>query len=211
MSEPHFELVVDKHYTSPYAMSAYVALRHKGAVFSVRTLDLGLKEHRSEDYALRSMTSRVPMLAHGEFFLSESSAIAEFLEELLPPPGHAALYPADLRARARARQIQAWLRSDLMPIRTERSTDVIFVEPSVKKLSGRAAACAGQLYAVAGRLLAGDNECLFGAWCIADFDLALMLKRLVANGDEVPAALVEYVARQWDREPVQQWLQARKQ
>ena len=40
-------------------------------------------------------------------------AISEYLEDLLPPPAHPALYPAHIDDRARARQVQAWLRSGL--------------------------------------------------------------------------------------------------
>ncbi len=65
----------------------------------------------------------LPTLVHGDFALVESSAIAEYLEEAFPG---AVLYPENLRDRARARQFQAWLRSDLMPLREERPTSVMF-------------------------------------------------------------------------------------
>jgi glutathione S-transferase len=42
-----------------------------------------------------------------------------FVDEIFPGTR---LYPTDPRDRARARQIQAWVRSDLMPIREERPT-----------------------------------------------------------------------------------------
>jgi len=47
---------------------------------------------------------------------------------------------------------------------------------------------------------------LFGAWSIADVDLAILLSRLVRNGDPVPAQLRDYVEFQWQRPSVQQWL-----
>ena len=56
----------------------------------------------------------------------------EYLEELYPDT---AIYPKDIQARARARQIQAWLRSDLVALRTERPTDVIFIQPKSTPLS----------------------------------------------------------------------------
>lgn len=201
------KLTVDSALTSPWAMSAHAALTHKRADFTMERLDLGKLAHRSEDYAARSLTARVPMLQHGDFCLTESSAIAEYLDDILPDSP--ALLPAALRDRARARQLQAWLRSDLAAIRNERSTDVIFVAPSTKALSARAAGCARQLFDVADRLLPSGGAHLFGNWCIADLDLAVMLKRLVANGDEVPMRLVAYVDTQWSGAPVQRWLQAR--
>jgi glutathione S-transferase len=47
---------------------------------------------------------------------------------------------------------------------------------------------------------------LFGEWSIADTDLALMLNRLVLNGDDVPERLQEYAAFQWQRASVQRFI-----
>jgi glutathione S-transferase len=47
---------------------------------------------------------------------------------------------------------------------------------------------------------------MFSDWCIADTDLALMLNRLVANGDPVPPRLRQFVDVQWNRPSVQRWV-----
>ena len=47
---------------------------------------------------------------------------------------------------------------------------------------------------------------LFGEWCIADTDLALMINRLVLHGDEVSERLVDYAAFQWQRASVQRFI-----
>jgi glutathione S-transferase len=150
-----------------------------------------------------SLTQRVPTLVHDDFALSESSAIAEYLHETLP--GNP-LYPSEPRARARARQVQAWLRSDLMAIRQERSTEVLFYGRVGKPLSAAAQAATEGLFAAASALLPPGSENLFGSWCIADVDLALMLNRLVMNGDAVPEHLASYAQRQWERPAVQVWV-----
>ncbi|WP_172200860.1 glutathione transferase [Niveibacterium sp. COAC-50] len=196
-------LYVDTQFASPYAMSAFVALHEKSLAFEMRTLDLAAGENRGGDYARRSLSQRVPTLVDGDFSLSESSAITEYLDEAYPG---AALYPTAPRQRARARQVQAWLRSDLMAIRQERSTEVIFYRPTPAPLSAAATAAAEKLFAAAEVLLAHGGENLFDAWSIADVDLALMLNRLVLNGDAVPAALARYAAHQWTRPSVQRWL-----
>ena len=96
------------------------------------------------------------------------------------------------------------LRSDLMPIREERSTDVVF--GGAKKPALSAAGKPARLnFATAGALLAHGGQNLFGEWCIADADLALMLNRLVLNGDEVPEALADYATFQWQRASVQRY------
>ena len=87
-------------------------------------------EQQKPPYRDRSITARVPALAHGGFSLAESSAIAEYLEETFPAPRYPRLFPESPLERARARQIMAWLRSDLGPLRDERPTVSIFMQPA---------------------------------------------------------------------------------
>ena len=196
-------LYVDSLFTSPYAMSVFVALREKGLAFETVPLDLDAGQHQAAGYARLSLTRRVPTLEEGEFSLSESSAITEYLDEAYP---ESCVYPVDPQQRAKARQVQAWLRSDLLPIRQERSTLVVFCGEKMPPLSPLAEAAAGKLISVAQALLAADRDCLFGTWSIADVDLTVMLNRLVLNGDAVPAQLVAYAQRQWQRPSVQAWV-----
>lgn len=84
MSQPITELYTDSEFFSPYAMSAFVVLTEKGIPFTVKTVDLAKEENKEAAYAALSLTRRVPTLAIGEFQLSESSAIAEYLEDIHP-------------------------------------------------------------------------------------------------------------------------------
>ena len=205
MPEP-LVLYADAELVSPYAMSAFVALHEKNLAFTLRTLDLEAGAQRRPDYREHALTARVPCLVHDDFWLAESSAIEEYLDESFPAPGHAALYPKGIRDRAAARQVQAWLRSDFMPLRQERSTHTIFVAPTAKPLSGTARKAADKLFHAADRLLGAESPNLFGEWSIADTDLAIMLQRLVANDDGVPDKLARYAKRQWQRPSVQRWV-----
>jgi glutathione S-transferase len=92
-----------------------------------------------------------------------------------------------------------------MPIRHERSTEAIFYSASAAPLSLEAKLAANKLFSISEALLSRGSENLFGEWCIADVDLALMLNRLVMNGDPVPSTLVAYVKRQWQRPSVRRW------
>lgn len=116
-------LYVDAHFASPYALVAYVSLIEQDLSFEVEPLDLAARAHHDPSFARTSITRRVPTWVHNDFALSESSAICEYLDESFPGTR---LYPTDLRDRSRARQVQAWLRSDPMPIRDERPTFVVF-------------------------------------------------------------------------------------
>ena len=196
-------LYTDALYLSPYAMSAYVALRTKGMVFEIQTIDLRNNEQKSSGFTSNSFTSRVPTLVHDAYSLSESSAIAEYLEDIKPQP---ALFPQDVKDRNRARQIQAWLRSDLLSLRIERPTEVIFLEPSKNPLSSEGKSAAEKLFEVALRLLGKGHLNLFDQWCIADVDLSLMINRLLANGDSVPEQLVHYVQHQWQQPAIKEWV-----
>ena len=196
-------LYVDSNFASPYALVAFVSLLEKGLAFDVKPLELFAKAQQEPGFSSTSITSRVPTLMHDRFALSESSAICEYLDESF---AGTRLYPADLRERARARQVQAWVRSDLMPIREERPTFVVFCRAKRPALSQQAIEAAQKLFAAALQLLEGRTEYLFGEWSIADVDLAMMLQRLVAHGDSVPQRLVDYANHQWHRPSVQHWI-----
>jgi glutathione S-transferase len=200
-----FELYVDSLYTSPYALSAFVALTEKGLPFTVKTVNLEGGEQRLPAYVGRALTGRVPALVEGDFVLTESTAITEYLEESFPAPEYVTLYPQDRRQRAQARQIQSWVRSDLVPVRAQRDTETVFFGKACSPLSETAQQAAAKLVHVAERFVQGPQN-IFGDWSLADTDLAIMLRRLVRNGDTVPAKLQEYVEFQWQRPSVQAWL-----
>jgi glutathione S-transferase len=102
------------------------------------------------------------------------------------------------------------VRSDLMPIRDERPTFVVFCNANRPELSERARQAADTLFSAALALLGGRTDNLFGAWSIADIDLAMMLQRLIVLGDPVPQRLIDYAAHQWRRPSVQQWIHQKR-
>jgi glutathione S-transferase len=184
-------------------MAVYVALTEKGLAFDTVTLDLAASEHTRGEQARLLPTQRVPTLVHDDFVLAESTAITEYLDELFP---QGPLYPADPQSRALARQVQAWLRSDLMALRQERPTEVIFKGERREPLSAAAQAAADKLFRFADALLPAGASDLFGQWTLADLDLTVMLNRLVSHGDALPARLVAYTQLQWQRPSVQAWV-----
>ncbi|HFZ8994282.1 TPA: glutathione transferase [Citrobacter freundii] len=206
MSKPAITLWSDANFFSPYVFSVFVALQEKGLPFTLKTVDLLSGEHLQPAWQGYQLTRRVPVLECDGFALSESSAICEFLEEQFAPPQWERIYPHDIQKRARARQIQAWLRSDLVPVREERATDSVFAGVKKPPLSEAGQRSAAMLLETASGLLAHGLPNLFGEWCIADSDLALMLNRLIINGDEVPELLVDYATFQWQRASVQRFI-----
>ncbi len=198
-----FKLYVDSHYASPWAMACFVVLQEKGIAAELISINLDAAENKQPEFIKQSRTQRVPSLVDGDFSLSESTAICEYLEDAFPEHP---VYPRDKKAKAQARQIQAWIRSDLLALRKLRPTEVIFYGKKYEPLSAEAQAAAQKLFAVADSLLKPGQKSLFGDWCIADMDLAVMLQRLIIHGDPVPEHLVTYANEQWQRPSVQLWV-----
>ena len=142
--------------------------------------------------------------------LSESSAIVEYLEEAYPPPAYPRLLPSELQARARARQVMAWVRSDVGALREERSSEYVFFPPERLKppepLSPEGHAAAEKVVRVASRLIPENGGPLFGTWCIADTDLAMMLWRLWRTDFPLPDKLRLYSATEWARPSVREFV-----
>lgn len=202
------KLYVDHQCTSPFAMCAFVALKECRFDFDLHYLDLSQGDHQRPPFTGISLTHRVPTLVDGAFSLAESSAIAEYLNDIAPG---ARLLPVDVQARAQARQVQAWLRSDFFNLRGNRPTETIFIAPSQEPLGPLAMADARRLVETLSRSLRDGKRFLFNDWSIADVDAAGMLNRLIYNGDPVPETLKHYALRAWDRESVHQWLDLDRQ
>ena len=195
-------LFVDSKFISPWALTAFVALEEKQLPYTLELRDLDKKETFLPDFGAR--TQRVPALKRGDFWLAESTAIAEYLAENFPFPKHPRLFPENLDQRGTCRELQAWVRSDLMPLRQERPTTTLWGPRAVAPLSEGAKAAAMRLINVLAPLI-GERTTLFEKWCIADVDVAVMLQRLNLNGDELPANLKHYAETNWNRPSVTKW------
>jgi glutathione S-transferase len=204
MKKPDLTLYVDTLWDSPWAMSAFVALTEKGVDFEVREVNLQKKEHFTPAYPSR--TRRIPMLEADTFQLAESSAIAEYLEELFPPPQFESLLPKKLTQRATCREVMAWMRSDFMPLRKERpTTSLFFNKPINAPLSPEATTHMERFLKGVDSLVEEGRLTLFDQWCLADTDLALMLQRLNLNGTELPKKVKAFAEAQWERPSVKHW------
>ena len=139
-------LYVDANIASPYALAAFVSLLEKGLrstskpwIWPPTRIKAPISPRpRSPDGSRRSYMTTSP---YRNPLRSANTLTRSF-------PGHA-LYPANPRDRARARQIQAWLRSDLMPIRDERPTFVVFCGATRPALSAQAREAADKLFSAA--------------------------------------------------------------
>jgi glutathione S-transferase len=192
-------LYAEENWDSPFVFTAFVALEEKKVPFEVRVVDLSSREQKAPAYVEKFALGRVPALEHGDFRLTESLAIAEYLEEAFPSPR---IFPADVRDRARARMVLLWLRTDLHALREDRPTTTMFYAKASRPLTPAGVAARDRLVGVSSSLLPEGRAYLFGDFSIADADLAFMLQRLVANDDPVPERLAAYARRVWERPSV---------
>lgn len=199
-------LFADSTWQSPWVFHVMVALEELRASYRLDAMAMPIPPDRRAELQQHAVLGKVPCLADGELWLTESSAITEYLAERFAPPQHPRILPAALADRARARQVMSWLRTSLFALREERPTTSVFQRPVNKPLSEKARADAAELVRVTEQLLAPGGSALFGAWSIADADLALALMRLVANNDAVPQRVVDYALAQWGRPSIRKFL-----
>jgi glutathione S-transferase len=196
---PKLTLYAEKFWYSPYVFSVFVALREKGLPFDEVAFDLFAGEHKQPAHRARMLTGRVPALDHDGFTLGESSAIVEYLDEAFPAPKWPRLLPDAPKERGRARQLMAWVRSDLMAIREERPTSTMFYARATEPLSKEGRDAAEKLFYVAEQVIPDNGGPLFGNWSIADADFTFMLHRLLLNDEPVTDKVRRYAQAQWQR------------
>lgn len=200
-------LYLNAFWANTWDCAPYVALREKGIPFS--TVVAIVNGRVSPPVKYGAVTGLEPALQHGDFWIAESLAIIEYIEEAFPPPEYARLWPADLRARARARQVMSWLRMELNDLRFERDSTYVFYPPplDLPPLSPTAATQAANLCTLIDRLNPASTGALFGDWCIADVDVSFALMRLVRMGYDVPPNLRAYAEAVWKRPSVREYVE----
>lgn len=193
-------------WVSPWVFHAMVALEEKQLPYKLETVPLPIPADVRDKLAAKALVGKVPILVHGDLWLTESLAISEYLAETFPAPAHPRLFPASLVERARARQVMSMMRTGLMNLREDRPTSSVFGRPTMRPMTDKGKADAAELLAVAGALVKPGKTTMFDEYCIADTDLTLMLMRLVANQDPMPQHLIEYAVANWERRSVKRYL-----
>jgi glutathione S-transferase len=199
-------LYADANWMSPWVFHAVVALEELRFPYQLETLSLPMVPDQRTLLQRHALLGKVPCLRDADIWLTESSAISEYLAERYAPPEHPRILPVHFNERARVRQVMSWLRTSLMALREERPTSSVFSRPIQSAMSDKARADAAELIRVSEQLIAPGATSIASEWSIADADLALALMRLVANGDEVPQRIVDYALAQWGRPAVRKYL-----
>jgi glutathione S-transferase len=95
---------------SPYAWKVWLALEHKGIPYEAKRLTFDPDQTKTPEFLKINPRGRVPAIVDGDFALSESNAIAEYLDERYPEKP---LLPKDAKERGIARRLIAEAGGDL--------------------------------------------------------------------------------------------------
>ncbi len=155
-------------------------------------------------------TGKVPVLVDGDQVVWDTLAIAEYLAEQFPEKK---LWPADPRARARARSVCAEMHSGFAALRSACPMNIeahlhavgqlIWRDkPAVQKDVARLVAMWTEL------LQAHGGPMLFGAFTIADAYYAPVCMRLKTYGLPVPPEISAYIERVCALPGVKAWVDA---
>ncbi len=114
------ELIIGTRKWSTWSLRPWLALKRTGAAFSETVITLR-EAGVTEEIDKHSPSGKVPALRDGELLIWDSLAICEYLADKFP---EAALWPADIQARALARAASAEMHSGFPSLRGECPMDI---------------------------------------------------------------------------------------
>ena len=199
-----YTLVIGNKAYSSWSLRPWLLLRQAHIEFDEVRIPLYQDGH---DAKIRrySPAGRVPVLLDGELAVWDSLAICEYLAERHPA---AALWPADVAARARARSLSAEMHSGFQALRSGMSMNVRRVYPS----RAPAAAVAADIARVAALwqdcLQRSGGPFLFGTFGVVDAMYAPVATRFHTYGVTLPAVAQDYAARLLALPAMREWYAA---
>ncbi len=110
-------MIVYDYFRSSASFRLRIALNLKGLTPELRNVHLGKGEQKSTEYKAVNPQGLVPYLIDGDFRLSQSLAIIEYLDDKYPQPP---LLPANIEDRAVVRQIAQMIACDIHPLNNAR-------------------------------------------------------------------------------------------
>jgi glutathione S-transferase len=200
----------NKNYSS-WSMRPWVLLTQAGIAFEEVKVRFDSFDTGSEfRKALAGVTpvSKVPVLVDGDLAVWDTLAIAEYVAEQNPDKH---LWPADTKARARARSICAEMHSGFTGLRSNCPMNIEAALPEVGALIWRdKAAVRADVQRLVNMWSALLDEhggpMLFGHFTVADAYFAPVCMRLKTYVLPVPAHIAAYVQRVCELPGVKAWI-----
>ena len=204
-------VIGNKNYSS-WSLRPWLAMKMAGIDFD--ELRIPLDQPNTKASILRhSPTGKVPCLIDrrpdGDLTVWDSLAICEYVNEAY---AGGSLWPADLRARARARAVVAEMHSGFAALRQHLPMDIRDRLPGRGAGSLALAEVADQVGRIetlwSEALAASGGPFLFGAFSIADAFYAPVLTRFVTYAVPLPPSLAAYSGQVLGTAPMKQWIAA---
>ncbi|MBK6004855.1 glutathione S-transferase family protein [Ramlibacter ginsenosidimutans] len=200
----------NKNYSS-WSMRPWVLMKQAGIAFEERMVRFEALEGDSgfKRTVLKvNPAGRVPVLVDDGFAIWDTMAIAEYLAERFP---ERQLWPADVRARARARSVCAEMHSGFTALRTHCPMNIEASLPQAGALAWRdqpgLRADVQRLVGMWTDLLQEHRgPMLFGDFSIADAFFAPVCMRLRTYQLPVPGPVTDYVRRVCALPGVKAWI-----
>ena len=202
----------NKNYSS-WSMRPWVLLTQAGIPFQevmARFDSFAPDSHFKKVIGPVCPVGKVPALVDGDLVVWDTLAIAEYLAEKFPDKQ---LWPADVKARARARSICAEMHSGFAALRSACPMNIEAHLPEIGQLAWRdkpaVRADVSRLVAMWSELLAQHGgPMLFGTFSAADAYFAPVVMRLKTYALPVPSDIAAYMLRVCALPSVQAWVQA---
>lgn len=200
----------NKNYSS-WSMRPWVLMRQVGITFEELLVRFDSFDAQSQfKQALQNVspTGKVPVLVDGDLVVWDTLAIAEYLAELHPDKH---LWPADARARTRARSVVAEMHSGFAALRgaCPQNIEAQLHDTGALLWRDRAAVRTdvNRLVDMWSALLhEHGGPMLFGQFSIADAFFAPVCMRLITYGLPVPPHIAAYIERVRALPSVQEWI-----
>ena len=200
----------NKNYSS-WSMRPWVLLKQANIPFEevkVRFDSFDAGSTFKNTMAAVSPVGKVPVLVHGELAVWDTLAIAEYVAESFPDRQ---LWPADPKARARARSVCAEMHAGFGQLRSHCPMNIEAQLPQVGALVWRdqagVRADVQRLVAMWTELLAQHGgPMLFGAFSVADAYFAPVCMRLRNYALPVPGPITDYIRRVCALPGVKAWI-----
>jgi glutathione S-transferase len=204
--------IANKNYSS-WSLRPWLLMSQAGIAFEevmVPFDDMAASSPFKQTLQPLAPTGQVPLLVDGDLVVWDTLAIAEYLAEKLPEKK---LWPADARARARARSVCAEMHAGFSALRNHCPMNLEASLPEMGRVVWRdqagVRANVARIVAMWQELLdTHGGPMLFGDFGIADAYYAPVCVRLAQFALPVPPAIAAYIERVRALPAMQRWTAA---
>lgn len=201
-----YTLVMGNKNYSSWSLRPWLVMKHLGLDFDEIVIALKLDGFK-EKILSHSPAGKVPILKVDDFYISDSLAICEYLNESYPDAG---LWPVDVQERALARSVAAEMHAGFFTIRNEmpmnirRVIDGFSITPECQLEIDRVK----EVWQTCLDKKAQAGPFLFGGFTIADAMFAPIVWRFNSYGVRLDGALKDYSDAIQNFAPMQEWVVA---